>query len=203
MHPLDPDTDLLRRAQAGDGNARHLVLAQVAAWLPRAVALRYPGYPGCEDLCQEVLLQVHLGLDRLQEPAAFRAWSLGVLRNCAAARFRGERRRPVLATADLDGPDAREARPAQPTPEDLAGRSEAWRRGCAALASLPEPLRQVYALFVEGHSLTEIAGMLGLPRGTAASRLRKAQADLRRSLGSARARPSSPPLDIFAPGRGG
>jgi len=51
-----------------------------------------------------------------------------------------------------------------------------------ALASLSEPLREIYALYVEEYSITEIATMLGLPRGTVASRLRKARSLLLKRL---------------------
>ena len=102
MHPLDLDPDLVHKAQAGDSAARQIVLRSVAKWLPSASALRYPAYGGREDLCQDVLLQVHLGLDRLQDPRHFKAWCFGVMRNCASVRFRNERRHPSEPMADLD-----------------------------------------------------------------------------------------------------
>jgi DNA-directed RNA polymerase specialized sigma24 family protein len=92
MSSLEIDAQLVVQAQNGDAAARHRILACVAAWLPRAAALRYPYLDERADLCQEVLLQVHLGLDRIQDPACFTAWAYGVLRNCSWARVRAERR---------------------------------------------------------------------------------------------------------------
>jgi RNA polymerase sigma-70 factor (ECF subfamily) len=204
MHPLDLDPDLVRKAQGGDSAARHVVLRSVAAWLPAASALRYPAYGGREDLCQDILLQVHLGLDRLQEPGHFKAWCYGVMRNCASARFRQERRHPSEPTGDLDALGCgSHGGFGQADPESRAGHAEAWRRGRAALAALPEPLREVYALFLEGHTVTEISELLGIPRGTVASRLRKSQLDVRRMLDPARVQRPGGGLTLLAPGAGG
>lgn len=198
MHPLDLDPVLVDRARLGDAAARHVVLAAVAGWLPVASALRYPAYAGREDLCQDVLLQVHLGLGRLQDPACFRSWTFGVLRNCAAARFRHERRRPADPVADPDLLAADGSGRADP--EAAAGYAEAWQRGQAALAALPELLREVYALFLEGHTVTELGEILNIPRGTAASRLRKAQIDVRRMLEHSRVPRPGPRLGARAGG---
>ncbi|MFH1468248.1 MAG: sigma-70 family RNA polymerase sigma factor [Pseudomonadota bacterium] len=203
MHPLDLDPALVINAQTGDPAARHVVLRSVASWLPSATALRYPVYSGREDLCQDVLLQVHLGLDRLQDPAHFKAWCFGVLRNCASSRFRNERRHPSEPMADLDNLcSSARAGSSQDNPEDRAGRAEAWRRGQAALGSLPETLRDVYALFIEGHTVTEISELLDIPRGTVASRLRKAQMDVRRLLDPNRVQRPGGSLTLLAPGSG-
>ncbi len=181
------DPTLVLRAQQGDADARSTVLASVAAWLPRAVALRYPVHAGRDDLCQDVLLQIHLGLDSVQHPEHFTAWAYGVLRNCTAARFRASRVRREVLAADEDL-DTRAHQPSAGggagglTPEDLASRREDCQRGMEALASLSEPLREIYALYVEEYSITEIATMLGLPRGTVASRLRKARSLLLKRL---------------------
>ncbi len=173
------DPKLVRDAQQGDADARQAVLS--------TVALRYPVAMGRDDLCQEVLLQVHLGLDRIQQPEHFTAWVYGVLRNCAANRQRASRVRKELLSEDLDAlglgahpPAFGAASPRDP--EQLTSAQQACDHGMRALAALPDPLREIYALYVEEHSVTEIAEMLGIPRGTAASRLRRAHGLLRRQL---------------------
>jgi RNA polymerase sigma factor (sigma-70 family) len=180
---IDPQTVI--QAQNGDAAARHRILAIVAAWLPRAVALRYPRASGRDDLCQEVMLQIHLGIERIEQPEQFQSWAYGVLRNCTYARFRSERRDRSELVESVDELSVRvQEREERPhTPEEIAGRSEAWRRGMTALDSLTPKLREVYALYLEEHTLSEIALMLDLPRGTVASRLRTAQGLLRRRLG--------------------
>ena len=48
------------------------------------------------------------------------------------------------------------------------------------LANIPESLRTVFVLFeLEGMDTLEVAAHLGIPRGTVASRLRRARAQLR------------------------
>ncbi len=190
------DTDVVVRAQAGDADARVAVLEAVASWLPRAAALRYPGATGREDLCQDTLLQVHLGLNRVRQPERFSAWVHGVLRNCAANRFRAQRRHVIDYVEDIDatwgsGAASHAASDTPMGPERRASIQQSWVRGMRALASLDEPLRELYALHLEGWSLTEIAEILDLPRGTAASRLRKAQQLVRRRLGVLRSKASS------------
>ncbi len=182
LSDIEPRTVI--QAQHGDAAARHRLLACVAAWLPRAVAMRYPANQGRDDLCQEVLLQIHLGLERIKQPEHFEAWAYGVLRNCTYARFRSEGRDRSEPVEHIDAVSAhqRDDAPKQPTPEELTSQAEAWQQGMAVLAALPEKLREVYALYLEEHTLTEIALMLDLPRGTVASRLRTAQGLVRRRL---------------------
>lgn len=107
---------------------------------------------------------------------------------------------PAVLVTSL-GSSAR-AGSSQDNPEDRAGRAEAWRRGQAALGPLPEPLREVYALFIEGHTVTEIAEILDIPRGTVASRLRKAQMEVRRLLDPNRVQRPGGSLTMLAPGSG-
>ncbi len=184
LDDIDPRT--VTRAQNGDAAARHQILACVAAWLPRAVALRYPRPTGRDDLCQEVLLQIHLGIERIEQPEQFQSWAYGVLRNCTYARFRSERRDRSELVEQIDELGARaQDRVERPrTPEELTGQAETWQQGMAALASLTPKLREVYALYLEERTLSEIAGLLDLPRGTVASRLRTAQGLLRKRLGA-------------------
>jgi RNA polymerase sigma factor (sigma-70 family) len=202
LSDIEPRTVI--QAQNGDAAARHRVLAAVAAWLPRAVALRYPADRGREDLCQEVLLQIHLGLDRVQQPEHFEAWAYGVLRNCTYARFRSDRRdraEPTERVEELEPAPGAAPRPI--TPEELSGSAEAWRQGMDALAALGPKLREVYALYLEEHTISEIALQLELPRGTAASRLRTAQAMLRRRLGATEPDADDTKIHLFSHRRGG
>lgn len=65
-----------------------------------------------------------------------------------------------------------------PSAEDLSDRHRARQLLDQVLDSMPLELRAVFVLFeVEHLSTPEIAEALGIPRGTAASRLRRARAD--------------------------
>jgi RNA polymerase sigma-70 factor (ECF subfamily) len=76
---------------------------------------------------------------------------------------------------------------AQPAPrqstEDVAASSEFQGRLDRALAELPEKFRLVLLLAgMEGHTLEEVAAMLGLPIGTVKSRLFSARKQLAEKL---------------------
>lgn len=202
LQDIEPAT--IVRAQSGDAAARHSILACVASWVPRAAALRYPAHRGRDDLCQEVLLQVHLGLERIEQPERFEAWVYGVLRNCTYSRYRSDRRDRSEPTEHIEraqpSPDNQEP---PRTPEDISADAEAWRRGMSAIDGLSPKLREVYALYLEEHSFGEIADLLELPRGTVASRLRTAQALVRRRLGVVSTDKSSPQVHHFPQSKGG
>jgi RNA polymerase sigma-70 factor (ECF subfamily) len=69
------------------------------------------------------------------------------------------------------------------TPEDLALRKQTRKLVMAALAAMTESLRSVVVLYdLEDMDTHEIAAALGIPRGTVASRLRRARLQLRRNL---------------------
>ena len=62
------------------------------------------------------------------------------------------------------------------TPEDTALRKEARALLDEILASLPERLRAVFVRFeLDELNMQEVASQLGIPRGTVASRLRRAR----------------------------
>jgi RNA polymerase sigma-70 factor (ECF subfamily) len=62
------------------------------------------------------------------------------------------------------------------TPEELADRRRARVLLDRVLEAMPMDLRQVFVLFdLEELTVTEVAGVLDIPRGTAASRLRRAR----------------------------
>jgi RNA polymerase sigma-70 factor (ECF subfamily) len=82
-------------------------------------------------------------------------------------------------------------------PEELADR----RRACAmldrALEALPMDLRQVFVLFdLEELTTTEVSSVLHLPKGTVASRLRRAREVFRKNV----SRMSTPPSHRYGAG---
>lgn len=69
------------------------------------------------------------------------------------------------------------------TPEELVGRNQTGALLDEAVSGMTDALRTVLILYaLEEMDLSEIAEMLGVPRGTVASRLRRARLQLRRSL---------------------
>jgi RNA polymerase sigma-70 factor, ECF subfamily len=108
-----------------------------------------------------------------------RPWLYGIARNVLSTRLRGEDRR-AAATARLPADGV-----AHPWPE-VDDRLAAAAEGAQArrlLAKLPDGEREVVELVAwEQLDPTEAAAVLGIPAGTARSRLHRARARLREAL---------------------
>ena len=124
------DSELVRRARAGDAGAFSLL---VERHLPaaRALAARLRAHPDdVDDIVQEAFLQAFAGLGRLRDPDRFGAWLAGIVRNISRAAAR-QTRLMLLA----DWPEDLHPASVQglPSAEDL-DRAEVLR---AAVAHLP------------------------------------------------------------------
>lgn len=118
-----------------------------------------------EDVAQEAFLRAHRNASRLRDRESFRAWLVRVAFRLALDRTRTIRRRERRET------DWARSRP-EVSPEDAAASGEMKRRVREALEKLPEKSRLVLILTaIEGHSLVDVAEILGIPEGTVKSRL--------------------------------
>lgn len=112
------------------------------------------------------------------QPGAERSFSLEVARNIAAHWHRSSSRRrelPLDPQVDL--------RTAPGTPEDATLRRQARAVLGDILASIPEPLRAVFIHFeFDQMDMHEIGRHLGIPRGTVASRLRRARDHMKKNV---------------------
>ena len=118
-----------------------------------------------EDVAQESLLRAYRRFDRLRDPQSFRGWLVRIAFRIALDRARSSKRREQRETLWAKPLSA-------PTTEDLAALSEFQAHFERALEALPEKLRLVLLLCaMEGHTLEEVASMLGIPIGTVKSRL--------------------------------
>jgi RNA polymerase sigma-70 factor, ECF subfamily len=141
--------------------------------------LRKAGVPQAEldDEVQRTFIVVADRLERV-EPGAEKAYLYQVANNVAWHFRRGlARRREVLSE------DPAETIEAFGTPEDLAHRKGMREILDRIVLSMPEPVRCVFMLYeIEGKSVIDIAESLRIPRGTVASRLRRARAHFRRHV---------------------
>jgi RNA polymerase sigma-70 factor (ECF subfamily) len=123
-----------------------------------------------DDALQQVFLVASRKLDTI-EPGRERAFLFGTALKLASRARRTERRRREV----LDGAPPELLDP-QPTPDDLVDRARARAALEAILDGMPLELRAVFVLFeLEQMTMAEIAALLELPAGTAASRLRRAR----------------------------
>jgi len=132
-----------------------------------------------EDVAQEAILRAYRRFPRLRDRASFRAWLVRITFRLALDRWRSARRREQRE-AQWAMPDSR---PAPRTAEELADSNAFQARLEKAMEQLPEKFRLVLLLAaVEGYTLEEVAGMLGIPMGTVKSRLFFARKQLAEKL---------------------
>ncbi len=173
---------LLQALREGDRSAFDVVYdlyrPRIHGWLLRmtrdgAVA---------EELLQETFLRLAGHADRLNHDTNLRAWLFTVARNLERSRRRWAwlDASRLLAWADVPRAPA-------PSPEDLAGATEAQRRLDEALAELSPTSREVLLLVVyEGLEPREAALVLGIRPDALRQRLARARAELAEHLGVTR-----------------
>jgi RNA polymerase sigma-70 factor (ECF subfamily) len=132
-----------------------------------------------EDVAQEALLRAYRRFDRLRDRNRFRAWLVRIAFRLALDRLRSGKRRELRDTLWSQP----EHQPRAATAEDLAASNEFRAHLENALAELPKKLRLVLLLAaMEGHTIEEIASMLGIPAGTVKSRIFFARKQLAEKL---------------------
>lgn len=120
------------------------------------------------DAVQEALIRAWEKRGSLRSDDQLKPWIMRILTNCCIDMLRKRRRRSFLP---LDEGIATAEPPAQPSPV------------MEAVAMLKPELRLVVTLhYVDGYSVSELAGALGLPQGTIKTRLRAARKRLSHTL---------------------
>ena len=154
--------------------------------LPRlnVAALRLTGnHADAEDLLQETYLRAYRGFDRFEPGTNLAAWLYRILRNTFINSYRKAQHQPITVPEDWSGITAVARSHIAPSAEATVVDSIPDERLQAALSSLPDPYRQAVLLYdVEGFSYREIAGIVGVPRGTVMSRLHRGRKALRERM---------------------
>src|SRR5262249_31275219 len=131
------------------------------------------------DVVQEVCVRVWQELPNLRDPERFDAWVSRILVNGCRSNLRG-RRRVTVREISLDGGMGDTPLPEDSTAGDDLSTNDAIRR---AFDRLDAGMRTLLVLHhVDGRSITEIADLLRIPKGTAMWRLHAARRALERAL---------------------
>ncbi|MGQ0778605.1 MAG: sigma-70 family RNA polymerase sigma factor [Pseudonocardiales bacterium] len=184
------DREIHQRLVYGDENALGEVYDRYCR-VVHVVALRVTRDTGiAEDVTQEVFVSLWerpLAFD--PERGTLRGWLCLLAHRRAVDRVRAEVRRRILVTEPyLCEPAASSDITADPAEIVLASMTAASVR--AALANLPLLLRQAIELaYFHGRTYREVAAELGIPEGTAKSRLRSGLRQLAVALSSERGEP--------------
>ncbi len=162
------ERSLVRSAQRGSSTAieelfrRHWDRAHRAAWLVVHDAA------AAEDIAQEAFLAAVRALDRFDRSRPFGPWLHRIVVNRAVDWTRARQLRGEAELVDAEAPEQ-----TAPLDESLFG----------ALAALPAEHRAVIVLrYLLEYTPGEISELLGLPRGTVNSRLRRGLDSLKETV---------------------
>ena len=171
----------VEQARAGDRQAFDLLAAAVVDRLYAVARLVLRDTDRAEDAVQEALVRCWRDLPALRDPAKFDAWLRRLLMRAITDEFRQRRReRAAITILRLE--------PATPDASGALAIREQLDRGFRRL-SIDHRLVIVLRLHL-GLSLEETAATLGIPVGTAKSRLHYATEAMRVAL-EADARPTA------------
>ena len=187
MAPADDDLELLAAWRDGDRRAGDALFER--HFLPVCNFFRNKVSEGIEDLVQRTFVTCIETQAGFQARASFRSYVLGVARNVLLRHYR-ERYRDGATFAPL----ATSVCDLDPSPSAMAAKHREQAALLDALRRIPVDLQIALELyFWEDLTMREMAEVLDVPAGTAASRLRRAKEALHgRLTGNAEA---SPPND--------
>jgi RNA polymerase sigma-70 factor (ECF subfamily) len=163
--------ELVECARRGDPDAFARLVDPALARLDAAARLILRDPELARDAVQETLIRAWRELPGLRDPGRFDAWLHRLVVNCCLDLVRRRRRRPIeVALNPLDSP----------AQSDHAGTLADRELVDAALRRLDPGHRAVVALhYLLGMPLPQVATSLGIPLGTAKSRLHSALAAMR------------------------
>jgi RNA polymerase sigma-70 factor, ECF subfamily len=175
----ESDEQLVAELARGRHEALGALYARYAGLIFQ-VACNSVGATAAEEIVQETFLAIWRGAASFDpEAGPFRPWALRVAHWRILNELRRRRRHPDVHEDEESQPLQRVA-DAEPGPEEYVWRDERAQLVQAALATLSPKQRQAVALaFMDDLSHTEVASMLGVPLGTAKTRIRNGLVRLR------------------------
>jgi RNA polymerase sigma-70 factor (ECF subfamily) len=147
-------------------------------------SLRHFGVSACdlEDLVHEVFSRVHERLDEYDPSRPLRPWLFAFAFRVASAHRRLARHRAEVLGTDVEAPDD------GPPADQALMRREDVGLALDALDAIDLDRRAVFVLHeLDEVPLPEVARALGIPAGTASSRLRLARRDFQEAIKRLRA----------------
>jgi RNA polymerase sigma factor (sigma-70 family) len=164
------DELLVVLVQSGDRRAGERLAARWQPRLLRAARRILRSEDRARDAVQDAWASIFPGMTRLNDPAVFPAWAFGILHRRCVDRIRGDVRRA------RDGADTDQAFTASFGEGDSLDIAR-------AMAGLDHEHRTAAVLhFCEGLTLAEVAAAVGVPVGTAKSRIFHARRRLKAAL---------------------
>jgi RNA polymerase sigma-70 factor (ECF subfamily) len=168
---------LLERCRRGDELAWEAFVRQYQSRV-YGIAYHYAGNPDdARDLAQEIFVRLYEKRGRWVAPEQFLPWLIRLSRNACIDQLRRRAARPSLTGVSLD--QVADVRASGGDPEDVRAAGARKRLLFRALQSLGALSREIILLKdIQGLSLEEAAGVLGVPIGTVKSRSNRARIEL-------------------------
>ena len=173
------EANLLVRSRAGDTAAFGRLVELYADRVVTVCARMVRDRGVAEDLAQEAFVKAWQSLAGFDGRSTFYTWLYRIAVNLCLS----ERRRPRRVVGAIDDGVMGRAESAVARPDEAAEMREEHGLILTALAELDEEHRAVVVLRdIEGLDYGEIAGILGVARGTVKSRLHRGRMALRERL---------------------
>lgn len=172
---METDAELLAAWRSGDGDAGNALVKRHFASVYRFFRNKIDG--DLDELVQTTFSRLTRGVEKI-EADAFRGFLFGIARNVIKEHYRGRaKHRDAIdfgaeSVADLGT-----------SPTGVLARKEDHRLLLAALRTIPlEDQVALELIYWEGLTGKELAQVMGVPEGTARTRLRSARLSLQAAL---------------------
>lgn len=174
---METDTELLAAWRAGDDASGNRLVKRHFTAVYRFFRNKVDG--DLDELVQATFTRMTSGADRI-EPGAFRGFLFGIAHNVLKENYRARARAKQRGAVDFE---VRSAVDLGTSPTGALARKQSHRLLLAGLRSIP--LQEQIALelvYWEGMTGKEVGQVLGVPEGTARTRLRSARLSLEAAL---------------------
>jgi len=176
-------TACLARGREGDEKAILELFHFMYPHVAKLVQANLPARESAEDLVQQVCIKVMSHLDQFQGKVPFLHWVSRIAVNTCLNQIRHEKRRPELRYADMNEDEARVVEHLATTQGELdASEQMAATEVVEKLLEGLKPPDQLLMrlMYLEGHTVDEIAERTGWNRALIKVRAFRARAQLRR-----------------------
>jgi RNA polymerase sigma-70 factor, ECF subfamily len=178
----DSDLMLVERTVAGDQKAFELLVVKYQRRIQRLIGRMVRDVDLVEDIAQETFIRAYRALHQFRGDAQFYTWLYRIAVNTAKKSLMELKRDPTVSESFFKTDDDDETKPhgneliADETPESVFAAKEIAAVVNAAIAAMPEDLRQAVTLReIDGLSYEEISSVMNCPIGTVRSRIFRAR----------------------------
>ena len=185
------DFDLVRLCQKKDKAAFEVLVKRHQHYVQAILHRLAPDWNDSADLAQEAFIRMWKGIDRLQNPKAFKSWISQIVTNLFYDELRKRPRNTFIVSLDapIGGDDdnqlTRDVADPAAGPDEVLHRKQLNKSVDAAIAALPHQFRTALELReVEDMPYEEIARITQSDLGTVKSRISRARSKVQKVLRS-------------------